>query len=76
MKYFLCFFLLIFVACSKEKQPEPLSISPRQTAVQGIGNAVIIRSFLYLKNSTNSLVEFANSYVDDSTNTQQRFALR
>jgi len=76
MKYFLCFFLLILVACSKEKQPEPLSISVRQTAIQGIGNAVIIRSFLDLQNSVNSLVEFANSYVDDSTNTQKLFALR
>ncbi|MCF0055024.1 imelysin family protein [Dyadobacter sp. CY356] len=76
MKYFLCFSLLISLACSREKQPEPTAVSDRQFAVQGIGNAVIIRSFLDLQNSVNTLNEFATSYVYDSTNTEKLYTLR
>ncbi|WP_439584685.1 imelysin family protein [Dyadobacter bucti] len=76
MKYFLCLFLWIVLACSKEKQPEPISISDRQFALHGIGNAVVIRSFLDLQNSVNALNEFASSYVHDSTNTQKLLILR
>jgi predicted lipoprotein len=75
MKYFLCFSILVFFACSKEKQPEP-TISDRQLVIQSIGNAVIIRSFLDLQNSINALDEFADSYVYDSTNTQKLLILR
>ncbi|GLU52787.1 imelysin family protein [Dyadobacter frigoris] len=76
MKYFLCFSLLVLLACSKEKQPEPTYISNRELVIQGVGNAVIIRSFLDLQNSVNALNEFANSYVYDSTNTQKLLTLR
>jgi predicted lipoprotein len=76
MKYFLCFSVLVFMACSKEKQPEPTIISDRQLVIQSIGNAVIIRSFLDLQNSINALNEFADSYVYDSTNTQKLLILR
>lgn len=76
MKYFLCLFLWILLACSKERQPEPISISDRQFALHGIGNTVVIRSFLDLQNSVNALNEFASSYVHDSTSTQKLLILR
>jgi predicted lipoprotein len=76
MKYFLCLFVLVFLACSREKQPEPAMISDRQLVIQSIGNAVMIRSFLDLQNSMNALNEFADSYVYDSTNTQKLLILR
>jgi predicted lipoprotein len=76
MKYFLCFFLLVSMACCKEKQPEPTSVSDRQRVIQGIGGAIIIRNFLDLENSMNSLNEFADSYTYDSTNVQKLLILR
>lgn len=76
MKYFVCLFVVLLLACSKEKQPEPISVSDREFALQGIGNAAIIRSFLDLQNSVNALNEFAISYQYDSTNTQKLLALR
>lgn len=76
MKYFLCIFFWIILACSRDKQPEPISLSDRQVALHSIGNAVIIRSLLDLQNSVYGLNEFVNSYVSDSTNTQKLLALR
>ena len=76
MKYFLSIFVWIVMACSREKQPEPILLSDSQLALHSIGNAVIIRSFLDLQNSVNAMNEFANSYVQDSTNTQKLLTLR
>jgi uncharacterized protein len=76
MKYFLCLFLVLLLGCSDEKEPGPISLSDRETALQGIGGAVIIRSFLELQNSVNALNEFAISYQHDSTNTQKLLVLR
>jgi predicted lipoprotein len=64
------------MACSKDEQPEPISLSDRQTVLHSIGNAVIIRSLLDLQNSVNGLNEFANSYVNDSTSKQKLLELR
>lgn len=76
MKYFLCLILLLLLGCSNEKEPGSISLSDRETALQGIGSAAIIRSFLELQNSANALNEFAISYQHDSTNTQKLLALR
>ncbi len=76
MKYFLCLFLWLFLACSKEEQPGPISFSDREFALRGVGNAVIIRSFLDLQNSVNALNEFAVSYAHDSTDTKKLLTLR
>jgi predicted lipoprotein len=74
MRYFSCLFLLVLLACSRGKQPEPMSA--RKTAIQGIGDAVVTRCFLDLQNSVNSLNGFINSYTRDSTSTQKLLILR
>ncbi|MCF0050378.1 hypothetical protein LXM25_09940 [Dyadobacter sp. LJ53] len=76
MKYFLSAFLWTVLACSREKQPEPIPLSDRQVALHSIGNAVIIRNLLDLQNSVNGLNEFASSYTYDSTDTKKLHALR
>lgn len=76
MKYFLCLSLVLLLACSKQNQPGPISVSDREFVLQGIGSATIIRSFLDFQNAVNSLNEFAISYQHDSTNIQKLFALR
>lgn len=67
---------MLLLACSKEKQLGPISVFDREFALQGIGNAAIIRSFLNLQNSVNALNEFAISYQHDSTSTQKLLELR
>ncbi|MCE6991448.1 imelysin family protein [Dyadobacter sp. CY323] len=76
MKYFLSFLFVLLLSSCKEKQPEPISVSDRELALQGIGNSAIMRSFLDLQNSVNALNEFAISYQHDSTNTQKLLRLR